>query len=389
MKKMDKQIIRHNESMQQLCRRYSMNFMDYLRSQAGSMFVTGGEKSRRRQVLLRQINWYRRTSNDSVVIFSSDPVLKAQLIEEAQAKKIGQLFIVDTEYCNYDFFYGMPLDLVSDYFSKAALLRGYRDTAKLLDYTDTVLDILEARDEVSLRTILQMLRNDDDDIAAAAASQEDSNLIKASLDGGANLRNLAKFSSKAFAPLTTADCRSRFNILSEIDHDCVILIDVPPKNHELFATYFATEIRSILQKSFKLIFDDEIMVGIKDLFEVIKSVKQRGNEVVLSFDNIMALQPAGEDILCNMPRQLMFLDGEMPAVDLQNVLDRFGDFSEMKAVMHEDTVPALIKAFRKGKGQAPLPIPKKRLLLQELDGIQALLAGGSSARITAVNQLIV
>ena len=390
MRKIDRQVRDHNQSMQQLGRRYSVNFNEFLNNYSGNLLITGGSQRRRRDALLRQIEWYRQTSNDSVVVFSNDPELKNQLIRKAEAGELGQLYVVDNDYRNYDFFYGIPSNIVSDYFSKAALSRGYRDTSKLLNYTDAFLGILDDRDTISLRMIYEALRNDDDSIAAAAASQVDENLIRASLEGGTNLRSLVNATHRAFSVLTTPDCSSRFNMISEIENDCIILINAPKANYDFYAAYFAMELRTILGKPFKLIFDDEIMINNKDMFEIVKMLKQQcATDVVLSYDNIKAAQPANEDILENISRQLVFLCGNMPAVDLQYVLSRFGQFTAMQAMENRNSPPVYTITLVRGRGEAPVEFTRDRVLLQDLYGMEAVLAGGSSAEITAVRQLII
>lgn len=388
MGKIDRQIKAHNQSMQKLLRRYSYDYNRFLSHYSGNLLITGGRKERRRQALLRQIERYRQTSRDSVVVFSDDRDLKEQLILATEDNRLGLLYVVDPEYAGYGFFRGMPKNLIAEFFSKAALQRGFRDTSKLLTYTDAVLDILSAESEVSLSGLAAFLRNDDDFIASCATSPDDSDAIKASLEGGANLRDLVRAAVRAFSPLA-ADGEKGISLSTEIDRDCVILIDLPTENHDLFAAYFAMELRSLMNRSFKLIFDDDLMINNKDMFDVVRILKQRSIDVVLSYDNIISVQPPNEDILDNISRQLVFLDGNMPAANLQQVLSRFGQFTAMQAMGNEAAPPAYFFTLKRGKGEAPVQYQRDRVMLQELYGMEAVLAGGSCADIIAAQKLII
>lgn len=388
MAKIDRQIERHNAQMQSLRCCGSYRLSDFLNGASGNFMITGGVKDRRRQVLFKQIELYRQTSNSSVVIFSDDEMLKNQLIDGAQRGTLGQLYVFSSEYNNYDFFYQLPLNLVSEYFSKAALLRKNIDTAKLLTFTDVFLDIVALDGNVNMTNMRKRLQSTNKDIANASGQDYLKDMILSAQDGGSLLRDLMQATERAFGHMTTYECASRLNLTSLLREDCVILIDIPKDNHDLYAEYFAMVLRSKMNESFYLVLDDEIMLNNKDFFDVLELLKQRYNvDVITSYENIISMQPDSADILKNINRQAIFLNGNMPAVDLQTVLSRYGQFTAMESVEHREVPPSYLFTLLRGTGEAATTYARDRALLQNLNA-EVVLSRGSSAEILAVRRLI-
>lgn len=389
MAKTDRQIRAHNSGLQNIRCLGSYRLNDFLLGSCGNLMVTGGSKNQRRNVLLRQIELYRSTSNSSVVVFSDDEELKTRLIAEAEGGTLGRLYVVNGEYNNYDFFFRMPLNLISEYFGKIAQLRGSRDTASLLTFTDAFLRILKDDGEVNLSIMKKRLMLDNSRIRSAASRLDLRDMVEASSEGASLLRSLTVATCDAFAELTYENCVSRLNLLSKLGEDCVFLVDIPKTNHNLFAEYFALVLRSVMNRPFKLVLDDEIMLNNKSFFGAVELLKQRYNvDVVKAYDNILAMQPDGADILKNINRQAVFLNGNMPATDLQTVLTRYGQFTAMEAVEHREKPPAYLFTFLRGRGETAATYQRDRALLQSLSG-EVLLSKGSNAEILAVKKLIV
>lgn len=388
MAKLDRQIEKHNAQMQSLRCCGSYRLRDFLNGASGNFMITGGVKDRRRQVLLRQIEYYRQTSNSSVVIFSDDGVLKNQLINEAQNGILGQLYVFSSEYNNYDFFYQMPFNLVGEYFSRAAQLRKNIDTAKLLTFADVFLNIVASDGIVNMTSMRERLQSTNKDIANASGQDYLRDMILSAQDGGSLLRDLMEATDRAFGPLTTSACSSRSNLTSRLGEDCIVLIDIPKDNHDLYAEYFAMVLRSNMNASFYLVLDDEIMLNNNDFFDVIELLKQRYNvDVIASYENIISMQPDGTDILKNINRQAIFLNGNMPAVDLQTVLSRYGQFTAMEAVEHREVPPSYLFTLLRGTGEAATTYTRDRAMLQNLNA-EVVLSRGSNAEILAVRRLI-
>lgn len=389
MARMDRQIRAHNSGMQNIrcCSRYNLN--NFLREPAGNFMITGGSKEKRCRVLLGQIEKYRSTSRSAVVIFSDDDLLREELIDGAENGELGQLYVVSCEYNNYDFFYRMPQNLISEYFGNIALLRGIRDTGKLMTFTDAFLRIMAEDGAVNMPIMRKRLENDNATIRDAASRADLADMVVGAVDGAGVLRGLMTATYDAFSPLTTHRCSSRSNLTTMIDKDCIIFIDIPKFNHGFFAEYFALVLRSLMGKSYKLILDDEIMLNNKNFFCAVELLKQRCNiDVVESYDNIVAMQPENTDILTNINRQIVFLDGNMPAVDLQTVLTRYGQFTAMESVEHRESPPVYLFTLRRGRGEAAATYQRDRVLLQGLSA-EAVLSRGSSADIFAVRKLII
>lgn len=389
MSKIDRQIERHNTQMQGLrcCGSYRLN--DFLNDASGNFMITGGAKESRRRVLLRQIETYRQISTASVVVFSDDEILQNQLIDKAQNGTLGQLYVFSSEYNNYDFFYQMPLNLVSEYFLKVALLRKTIDTAKLLTFTDIFLNIIASNDSINLANMRKRLQSTNRDIANTLNEDYLRDMILSTQDGASLLRDLMEASDRAFAPLTTFDCSSKFNITSLISEDSVVLIEIPKDNHDLYAEYFAMVLKSLMNASFYLILDDEIMLNNRDFFDVVELLKQRYNvDVITSYENIISIQPNETDILKNVNRQAIFLNGNMPANDLQSVLSRYGQFTAMESIEHREAPPSVLFTLLRGKGEAAVTYTKDRALLQNINA-EVILSGGSRVEILAVRRLII
>lgn len=392
MSKLSWQINRHNKSQQQLNIKYAYNLTDFLRFSTGNMFITGGTKEKRREVIESQTNLYRQDQGSPpIVIFSNDECLKNALIGLAENGSLGRLYIADFgTYRGYDFFRGMPINFISGFFARTAQLKGIRDSAKLLTYTDAFLEIMSALGvEITLSSMIETLRNNDTRIAAMSDNEIMQSNLLGSPEGGALLRNLCTAAQRAFSTMSSPIGEEGLCIQKQTAEDCVFLISIPSENYEFFAAYFEQELRACIGKPITFIFDDSPMLNDTNISEAVDILKQNGaGDIILSYDNVLSVQHNGT-VPDNFNRQIIFLNGNMPAVAIQQIFSAYGQFTQMMPVENTNTTPALFFSLRKSRNASTANFVRDRVLLQELSGVEAVLSYGGSAEITAAKKLII
>lgn len=393
MDKIDRQAQKYNAAMRQIYTFPRRDFGDYLNEYSGNMVITGGLSERRREALLRTVSHYRSVSNEPVIIFSSDPKLKSRLIGLANAGTIGQLYVIDKQYNNYDFLCGMDFRLIKEFFVNVAISEKITEIAALSSYTEAILNALSEKAVPSLASLRAFLLYNDTSIAAATDNSYTADMIRNSAAGGVILRSLVASVFNAFGMLTSPKCETGFRISSALEAEAVLLIDYPQVYYDVFAQYFALELRAA-GGSFSVIFDDDPMLNYPGMYECVNKLKQRENiDIILSYDNILSIETSDKDeninIMKNFPRHLIFFDGNMPFPDLQKLLSGYGQFDEMVAAHHKDDPPHLIITLLHGKGKGQIFHMKDRVTLQEYGDMDALLVGGSSPVIFLIKKLII
>lgn len=389
MNKIQRQANFHNENMRKVKYVYSYSYKNFLSQSSGNLLINGGLKDKRRECLLQTIVDARDKGNESIIVFSEDDSLQEQLIALAKNGEIGQLYVCSEEYPIYDFFCGMRRNFASEYFNRIALERGFRDTTELNGYVDSFLSILSTQMPVNLTSIRHFARNDDVSIAEASIEPLESNMIISSSRGSVAFRSLLNNTYNAFSTITTPSCATSVSLNNLINKDCVVLIHIPTYNSEIFSIYFAMELKSIMNESFSCIFDDSITLNSDIMRSVVEIMKQRQKvTVIVSHENIISVSNTDE-IIKNFNRNLIFLNGNTPYVDLQKILSDFGQYTHMQPMVNKSTPPRLFFTFYRGEGEATVPYSRDRVILQEEYGNEALLKGGSSAEIVITKRLII
>lgn len=387
--KIQRQASSHNESMRKVKHVYSYPYKNFLSQSSGNLLINGGLKDKRRECVVQTIVDARSKGNESIIVFSEDGALQEQLIALAENGEIGQLYVCSEKYPIYDFFCGMRRNFASEYFNRIALERGFRDTTELNSYVDSFLSILSTQMPVNLTSIRRFARNDDASIAEISIEPLESEMIISSTRGGVAFRSLLNNTYNAFSTITTPSCETSFSLKNLINKDCVVLINIPTYNSELFSIYFAMELKSIMNESFICIFDDSVTLNNDVMRSVVEVMKQRQKvTVIVSHENIISVSNTDE-VIKNFNRNLILLNGNTPYVDLQKILSDFGQYTHMQPMANKSTPPRLLFTFYRGEGEATVPYSRDRVILQEEYGNEALLKGGSSSEIVITKRLII
>lgn len=389
MSKIQRQANLHNDAMRKVRHVYSYPYKSFLHQSEGNLLINGGLKEKRRECLLQLVADAREASDECIVIFSEDRELQSQLISLAENGTVGQLYVCSEEYPVYDFFCGMKENFISEYFNRIAMERGFRDIAELNSYADSFLSILSLQAPVNLMSLRYFARNDDASIAALSDESFESDMIISSSKGGVSFRSLLNNTYNAFSSVTAPGCETHFCLSNLTDNDCVVLINLPSFNPEFFAIYFATELKSIMNKKFTCIFDDSVILNNDVMRSAIEIMKQRPSvTVVISHENIISVSNTG-DFTKNFNRNLILLNGNTPYIDLQRILTDFGQYTHMQPMKNKSTPPRLFFTLLQAQGEAMVPFERDRVILQEEYGNEALLKGGSSSEIVIARRLVV
>lgn len=374
--------------MRNVTHSYTYSFGRFLDRSDGNLLINGGLKSKRRECLTDFIVDTKTKSRQAVIVFSEDRALEEALIDCATNARIGQLFVCNDQYPNYDFFFGMSSNRICEYFNLIAAEKGMQDTVELNSFTDAFLSILSDRAPIRLASMRYMARNDNAILANAAQNPYDKEMLLASSRGGVAFRSLLNNSYQAFSALTTHECESSLCLQNLVARDCVVLINPSELNPEFFSIYFAVELKSLIGQYFSCIFDDTVLLNNKFMQSVISMMKQRQQTtVVVSHENIVSVDC--DDVLSrNFNRSLILLNGNVPYIDLQKTLSDFGQYTHMQPMASHSTPPRLLFSLYRGEGESAVPFIRDRVILQEEYGNEALLKGGSSSEIIITRRLV-
>ena len=375
----------HNNSLRQVKYVYSYSPEKFIGSLAGNLLITGGSSNDRQRLLFRAILQQRQNSYEPIVIFSESEHFQADIIDMAERGEIGELFVCSAQYKNYDFFHNMNINQIVDYFADVASLKGYRDTSELHDFTGSFLNILSHIAPIKLASIRQFSGNSDTSIAnLAGTGSVDYDMIAASSRGGVNFRRLLNGTCSAFDFITTPSCNTGFNIGTAINNDCIIFINANSViNYEFLSLYFLQELKSVLNKNFTVVFDDSILLNNAEFIELINIAKQRSNiNVVISQENILSLP--GSENLEHFKRQAILLDGNIPPNALQDILNKFGEYSHFEQTTAVGNTPHLFFSLLKSESNNVTPYSRPKILLEEVYGNKAVLNGHNGAEILVV-----
>lgn len=389
MSKIQRQVNLHNDSMRKVKHVHSYQLSRFLSQSSGNFLINGGIKERRRDCLIKFICDARIKSDKTIVVFSDDVILQNKLIELAQNGNIGKLFVCSEDYPNYDFFNGMQSNLICEYFNHLSIERGAKDTAELNSYVDSFLSILSSKFHLNLSSMRLFARNDNLNITNSTTNQYDAEMIISSSKGGVSFRSLLNNTYQAMSLITTELCETGLCINNLIKEDCILFINTPAFNHEIFSIYFAMELKSLLNQEFVCVFDDSILLDNDVMCSIVNIMKQQQQiTVVVSYENIMSLN-SKETVPKNFNRNLIFLNGNTPYVDLQYVLSSFGQYTHMQSMSNSTTPPKLLFTLYRGEGESAVSYSRDRVLLQEEYTNEALLKGGSSSEIVVVKKLLI
>ena len=388
MSKINRQTTLHNEKMRKVRHISSYQYPNFLEKSRGDLLINGGLKEKRRECLLDFITHTRRKENRTIFIFSDDTQLEEELINRAQNGYIGKTFICNQCYPVYDFFCGIKKSRIAEYFNHLSTEKGFTDVGEINSYTDSFLSILSEKMPVNLTSLTTFSKNDDTSIKNSANNPSDGDTILASTKGGVSFRSLLNTSADVFSSLTTNKCATNFCLSNLTDKDCVVLINTPADDSEFFSIYFAMELKSILDRNFICIFDDSIMMNNDTMRSIIALMKQRHNiDVVVSHENIVSVSDT-DDVIKDFNRNLILLNGNTSDVDMQKVLSTFGQYTHMQAMANQNSPPKLFFTLLHGEGEAPVQYVRDRILIQEENGNEALLKGGSSSEILITKRLL-
>lgn len=389
MGKLQKQVRNHNNNMRNVRYMRAYDFNTILDRKTGNLLINGGEKDKRRACMLDYIVHARQNggNGDSIVIFSGDRQLKKELICLATDGTIGQLYVCDSRYKNYNFFGGMKSNFVCDYFNCLAQENNVRDTSNLLQFMTVFFSLLLSGAPMCLDSICELASKSNSEISGMIGNKNGEEAVLGS-SGGITFRSLLGNSCSAFSEIGhMKNLNGSICIKDQIQNDCVILIDAPSAFNSIFSVYFAMELKSLLDESFTCIFDDSMMLNHEQMRAVIKEMKQRPQlNVVVSSENIVSVGDA-EEMLSNFNSSVVLLHGNTPSDDLQKVLSGYGQFTEMKIMDHEETPPHLLFTLIRGSGKTPVSITKDRVLLQEEMNNEAVLKSGSNSEIIITKKL--
>ncbi len=388
MNKIARQAKMHNDKMRNVNHVYSYSFGRFIGQSDGNLLINGGTKDKRRECLMSFIIDAKNISQETVVIFSEDRGLEEELIRSANNGLIGQLFVCNEQYPNYDFFCGMNTNHICEYFNLIASEKGMNDAVELNSFTDAFLSVLSDHSPIRLASMRYMARNDNTTLAEMSQNPYDGDMILASTKGGVGFRSLLNNSCRAFSHLTTPTCETSFCLHNLINRDCVVLINPSGFNPEFFSIYFAVELKSLIGQNFTCIFDDSVLLNNRFMQSVVGMMKQRQQTtVVISHENIVSIDNE-DNISRNFNRNLILLNGNTPYVDLQKTLSEFGQYTHMQPMANKSQPPRILFTLYRGEGEAAVPFARDRVILQEEYGNEALLKGGSSSEIIIAKRLL-
>ena len=394
MANVQNQTRRHNDSMRQVTHVNSYNIHNFFNESSGNLLITGGLEQKRHFCLLDYIINARAQSHKPVIVFTDKPQTEQSLISLAQQGLIGQFYVCSPTYKGYSFFKDMRTNLICDFFNDLALDGGAHDITSLDSFTNVLLSIVASRGDMNLYSICGMAHLSDAELADLAQDPLERQLIQASSAGGVAFRNHIHRAYKAFSEIATDNPESDFCIsklvngsCEEYDGNAVILVNIPTYNHKFFSLYFAKELEAMLGYSFTCIFDDSIMLMCDKMRRVVELMKQRSQiTLAVSHENVYSLDDP-EEFLRNFNRNIVLLNGNSAYSDLQNVLDSFGEYTHMDAMVSKTTPQHLLFSVRRSEAEAPVSYQRSRVLIQEESNSEALLKGGSSAEIVITRRL--
>ena len=380
MSYLDYQVDRHNKEFRHVRELSSLRFSTFLRESGnGNMLILGGEREDRRAAVLAVAENIRQESRRPVILFTGDPLISCGLMESAAQGRVGRLCLISRQHPHYDFFSGMDAYFITEYFSRLALLRGFRDTSKLLSFTGALLAVLAGRGvPLTLDNIDTFLQNSDNDIALAS-DPINAQLLQGAPDGGVMLRSLVQMTRNAMGQLYAPGASTGFSLHAAVTGNVLVCVECQNDLHDIYAEYFAAELHSLIGQAFTVIFDDDLLAANQDVKTCIRSLQQDINaEVLLSYGNLTAFDnPA--DFLHGFQRHLIFLHGDMPTTDLRTVLSAYGQYSEMRSMQTDNAPPTLLYTLRRGKQHSPVTYSTDRVLLQRIQRFDALLLPSAPA----------
>ena len=388
MSRVQNQVRQHNDTYRNVQHKYSYSSDKFLSQSQGHLLINGGTKEQRLQVLINAITQKNQRSSTPIVVFGSDGALQQALIESAQTGKINRLYMCTSPYRNYDFFAGMNINQIVDYFSSVALEKGFRDTAELDTYIGSFLRILKTQAPLNLASIAAFSNNSDTDIANLARqySTVDYETIISSIKSGITFRRLVAMTVNAFNEICDINNPTELNMVAIADQPCVIFVQIPYFNYELFSHYFIQAFKQLMHKQMTLVFDDSIMLNNKEFSDFLEIVKQRNNiEVINACENILSF--SSEVKLNNYSRHIVFLNGLTSPSDLQFVLNSLGEYNHFEVTNSSGNTPHLLFSFLKTENKGITPYSRAKLLLEQEDGNEAVLRGYNGSEIMVVKHL--
>lgn len=402
MSKVIRQANEHNSDMRNVHYEYSYSFNRFIERSEGNILINGGEKDKRRKCLLEYIMYMSRCTTRPLIIFSDDDILEDALIALAQGGHIGQLNICSERYQKYDFFCGMQNRFISECFTRIAAARGCKDTTEAQSYINAFLSIMREGlkanklDGPDLNSMLSSASFSDKQIRAEAQNALTGTVIESSTKGGILLRSLLQvFAEETDSIRNKTDgtpCREADSITIKncVNKGQIMLVKVPAVNCEIFAVYFASELRSLMDRDFVCIFDDSFMLDTDAMQTVVSMLKKRaGVDVVIACDNIVAFDDVSDrDMTVNFNSSIILLNGKTPQQDLQKILSSFGQYTHMKAMKNKVTPPSVLFTLERGEGESAQSYTRDRILLQEESGKEAVITCGSNAEIIIADKLL-
>lgn len=377
----------HNKSLRKVKHVYTYSPEKFLSSINGNLLITGSTKRKREELLVKAILHQREVSDEPVIIFSESRQFQERLISLAENDMIGELYVCSYEFRNYDFFYNMTTNQIVDYFTGLASLKGYRDTSELHDFAGSFIKILSTKAPVKLASINQFAMNNDTAIANVVGNMSvDYDIITGSTRGGISFRRLLGNAIETFGSLTTSACNTGFNISTAINSDCVIFINTETINYEFLSLYFLQELKSMVNRNFTVLFDDSILLNNKELLDFVNIIKQKSNiNVVVSYENILTL-PGTDNTNFFKKKMILVNDASIPPDELQRVLSEFGEYSHFESTTTMGTPPRLFFSFLKTESTAITPFSRGKVILEEVQGCDAVLSGHNGAEILVVKR---
>lgn len=390
-RKIERECLKHNKRLRNVKHKSAFKADDFLNTIDGNILFTGGTQNVRNEFIKKFILKAKQTSNQPVIVLSSNNMLQEDLISSAQNGSIGRLIISSDEFKNYDVFLNMNSNLIADYFSFVALSKGYRDTSEIHDYIGAFLNILQTQAPVTLSSMLAFSKNDDSMIKEIALNNgyvSEQEILMSSGKGGTDFRRLLNMVYNAFSSITTAECSTEFNMITAIDTNCVTYINTNSPNFELLSLYFMLELKQIMNKQFTVIFDDSSLLSNSELLKFIDLLKQKSNvNTVVSAANIMLLP--SEDKLRNFNKKVIYLNGEMPVNDTQRVLDDLGSYSHFDTTSSQSTPPNLFFSFLKSENSGITEYSRAKILVDEEMGNDAVLQGHNGPEIVVARRFVI
>lgn len=390
-RKIERECSKHNNRLRNVKHKSIFKADEFLNTINGNILITGGTQNIRNEFIKKFIFKAKQTSNQSIIVLSNNNKLQKGLISLAETGSIGRLFISSDEFKKYDVFFNMNSNLIADYFSFVALLKGYRDTSEIHDYIGAFLNILQTQAPVTLSSMLAFSKNTDSMIKEIALSNGyvgEQEILMSSGKGGTDFRRLLNMVYNAFCNLTTKECSTKFNIITAINTNCVTYINTDSPNYELLSLYFMLELKQVMNKRFTVIFDDSSLLSNSELLKFIELLKQKSNvNTLVSAANIMSLP--SEDKLKNFNKKVIYLNGEMPPNDTQLVLDDLGSYSHFDVTSSQGTPPNLFFSFLKSENNGITEYSRSKILVEEEVGNDAVLQGHNGPEIAVARRFVI